>query len=75
MNIEELEEALSEILPTGFQIETSASGQLVIYTGLQQDEDGELEDFEREEEDDEDLDEDLDELEFGALDEDDSEED
>ena len=41
MNLEELEEALSEILP-GFQIETDRHGQIIIYTGMTQDEDGEL---------------------------------
>jgi len=45
MNIEELEEALEEILPAGFQIETDNRGQLIIYTGLRQDDDGELVDF------------------------------
>jgi hypothetical protein len=77
MNIEELEEALGEILPTRFHLETNSSGQLVIFTGLQQDEDGELTDFEsdEDEEDDEDEDLDADELEFGSLEEDDSEED
>jgi hypothetical protein len=49
MNIEELEEALEEILPAGFQIETDNHGQLIIYTGLSQDDDGELVDFEGEE--------------------------
>lgn len=42
MNIEELEEALEEILPPGFEIETNSKGQLVIYTNLKQDDDGEL---------------------------------
>ncbi len=43
MNIEELEEALDELFPGGFSIETDPqSGQLVIYTGLTQDEEGEL---------------------------------
>jgi hypothetical protein len=51
MNIEELEEALEDILPAGFQIETDNHGQLIIYTGLAQDDDGELVDFESDEED------------------------
>lgn len=55
MNIEELEEALEDILPNGFQIETDNHGQLIIYTGLQQDDDGELVTFVNEDED-EDLD-------------------
>lgn len=42
MNIEELEEALEDILPPGFEIETNSKGQLVIYTNLKQDDDGEL---------------------------------
>lgn len=41
MNLEELEEALEEILP-GFQIETDKHGQIIIFTGMIQDEDGEL---------------------------------
>lgn len=54
MLITEFEEALSEILPNGFSIETDNRGQLIIYTNLTEDEDGELIDFEGE--DDEDLD-------------------
>lgn len=42
MNIEELEEALDELLPSGFSIEHLEDGQIVIYTGLMQDDDGEL---------------------------------
>jgi len=42
MNLEELEEALEEVLPAGFQIETDNHGQIVIHTGLKQDDDGEL---------------------------------
>ena len=60
-NLEELEEALSEILPRGFTIETDDNGQLVIYTGLSSDEDGELMEFEGDEDDD-DLDTDDDDL-------------
>lgn len=55
MNIEELEEALEDILPAGFQIDTDNHGQIIIYTGLQQDDDGELVDFVNEDEE-EDLD-------------------
>lgn len=54
MNIEELEEALAEILPAGFQIDTNKHGQIIISTNLTQDDDGELIDFESDE--DEDLD-------------------
>lgn len=56
MNIEELEEALEDILPPGFQIETDNHGQIIIYTGLAQDDDGELVDFEGDEDEDEDPD-------------------
>lgn len=45
MNIEELEEALEDILPSGFIIETDKNGQIVILTGLVQDDDGELVDI------------------------------
>jgi hypothetical protein len=55
MNIEDLEEALEDILPAGFQIDTDSHGQLIIITGLQQDDDGELVDFVSED-DEEDLD-------------------
>jgi len=55
-NIEELEEALEEILGSGFQIETDNHGQLVIYTGLRQDDDGSLVDFEGDEDEEEDPD-------------------
>ena len=51
MNLDDLEEALAEILPSGFQIETDNHGQIVIYTGLTRDDDGDLVDFEGEEDD------------------------
>lgn len=51
MNIEELEEALDEVLPGGFQIETDNNGQIIVYTGLKQDDDGELVPFDTEEDD------------------------
>jgi hypothetical protein len=63
MNIEELEEALEDILPAGFQIETDPHGQLIIFTGLAQDEDGELTDFEGDEEEDLEVDPDFEPLE------------
>jgi hypothetical protein len=53
MNVEELEEALEDILPKGFRLE-DRNGQIVIFTGLSEDEDGELVDFVDEDEDDED---------------------
>lgn len=56
MNLEDLEEALADILPAGFQIEIGKRGQLVVYTNLLQDEDGELVDFDSEESEDLDFD-------------------
>lgn len=61
MNIEELEEALADVLPGGFSIETNKHGHIIIHTGLIQDEDGELVPVDSEE--DEDIDPDLDPLE------------
>jgi len=61
MNLEELEEALDELFPGGFSIETDNHGQLIVYTGLQQDEDGELSSADTEE--DEEADPDLEPLE------------
>jgi len=49
MNIEELEEILEDILPIGFRIEADDHGQLIIFTGLTKDDDGDLVDFESEE--------------------------
>lgn len=42
MNLEELQESLEDILPEGFQITLDARGQVVIKTGLVEDESGEL---------------------------------
>jgi len=56
MNIEELEEALEELFHGGFSIETDTNGQIVIYTGLTQDDEGELVASEEDEDEDEDLD-------------------
>jgi hypothetical protein len=61
MNIEELEEALDGVLPAGYSIETDNHGQIIVYTGLTQDDDGELSPFDSEE--DEEIDPDLDPLE------------
>jgi len=64
MLLEELQEALEELLPEGFSVDTSEDGELVIYTNLTESEDGELlplenyEDEDDEEEDEEDLEED-----------------
>ena len=66
MNIEELEEALDDLLPGGFSIETNSKGEVIIYTGLKQDEDGELTTMDIEE--DEDFDPDTDPLEEEDID-------
>jgi hypothetical protein len=70
MNIEDLEEALDELFPErNFSIETDNHGQIVIYTGLKQEDDGELVTFDVEE--DEDFDPDTEPLEDEDLDDDD----
>jgi hypothetical protein len=51
MNLEDLEEYLSDFLPTGFKVDTNKKGELIIYTGLVQDDDGELSDLKEPEED------------------------
>jgi hypothetical protein len=51
MNLDDLEEMLAEVLPAGFSIETDNHGQLIVYTGLRVDDDGEIEDFEPEDDD------------------------
>jgi hypothetical protein len=61
MDLTELEEALADILPAGFRIATSSSGQLLVFTGLKADSDGELFDFDEDDDIDEDLDLDADE--------------
>lgn len=71
-NIEELEEALEEILGSGFQIETDNHGQIIIYTGLRRDDDdGSLVEFEGDDDEDEDPDFDPD---FEPLEEEDEDE-
>ncbi len=56
MNLEELQESLEDVLEAGgFSIETDAQGQIVIMTGLREDDDGELIAFESEEDEEEDL--------------------
>jgi hypothetical protein len=52
MTLDDLEEMLAEVLPGGFQIETDEDGQLVVLTGLTENEDGEIVSFEGEEEED-----------------------
>lgn len=54
MTLEDLEEALEEILPNGFELDVDREGQIIIRTGLSQDEDGELVEFESEDDEDED---------------------
>jgi hypothetical protein len=68
MNIEELEEALDELFPAGFSIETDNHGQIVVYTGLKHSdsEEGDLVPFDAEE--DEDYDPDTESLEDEDLD-------
>lgn len=51
-SIEELEEALDELFPGGYSIETDSHGQIVIHSGLTQNEDGDLFPFDNEENDD-----------------------
>jgi hypothetical protein len=50
MILEELEEALAELIP-GAVIEEDDDGQLVVYTGLRHSENGELESIDPDEED------------------------
>jgi len=54
MDIQELEEMLAEVLPIGFKLVTNKTGQIIVYTGMSLDEDGEVVDFESDD-DDEDL--------------------
>lgn len=53
MTLEDLEEALEEVLTNGFEIDVDSNGQIIIFTGLMQDEDGELVEFEGDDDDDE----------------------
>lgn len=68
MDMDNLEESLAEILPAGFHIETNRHGEVVIHTGLRQDDDGELVEIEEEVDDDPDFNPD-----FEPLEEEDSE--
>lgn len=56
MNLEELEEALQDLLSSEFVIETDSHGEIIIRTGLREDEEGELVDHVSDDEDDEDFD-------------------
>jgi hypothetical protein len=51
MILEELEEALVEILGDDFSIRTDDDGQLIVFTGLMEDDNGELTTFYTDEED------------------------
>jgi hypothetical protein len=51
MLLEELEEALSDILPAGFKIQPNKKGEMVIMTGLLLNQEGELIGVEEEEDD------------------------
>lgn len=53
--MEDLEEGLIDLLGDGYQIDVDSEGQIIIYTGLRETEDGDLEEFIS----DEDLEEDL----------------
>lgn len=56
MNIDELREILEEVLPFRFQIDEDVNGQVIILTGMSQDEDGDLAKLESEDEEDDDID-------------------
>ena len=70
MTLEELEEALEEALPGGFRIDTDEHGQIVVYTNLTEDDDGDLIEFESEEDEDSDFDEDVESYDESQSDED-----
>jgi hypothetical protein len=42
MNLEDLEEALEELFPSGFHTTKDSRGQIIIMTGLCEEDDGEL---------------------------------
>lgn len=56
MNIDELRELLEEALPFRFQIDEDVNGQVIILTGMSQDEDGDLVKLESDDEEDDDID-------------------
>jgi hypothetical protein len=56
MNIDELRELLEEALPFRFQIDEDVNGQVIILTGMSQDEDGDLLKLESDDEEDDDID-------------------
>lgn len=51
-NIDELEEALDELFPNGYSIDTDSDGKIIVYTNLIKGDDGELLPFNEEESDD-----------------------
>lgn len=59
MNIDELRELLEEALPFRLQIDEDVNGQVIILTGMSQDEDGDLVKLESEDEEDDDIDSDF----------------
>lgn len=79
IDIEELEEALLEIIP-GCSLGTDKKGQIIVYTGLAENQDGDLIDFELlddsedDEEDEEDLDSINDDPDFEPLEDEDDDE-
>ena len=68
MNLEELEEALADILPPGFHFGTDKKGQIIVYTQFAYGDDDELVSFDS---DDEDADFDSDTESLSVLDDDD----
>lgn len=53
MDIDSLEELLSDFLPSGFKIQTNKKGHVIILTGLMKDDDGELVSIDSDEDDEE----------------------
>lgn len=66
MNLEELQEELDGILIAGYEVSTDSKGQVVIYTNLKEDDDGELVEMDDL---DDDLDDELEDLDDEELDE------
>jgi len=72
MTLEDLQEALEDVFPNGFEIDTDEDGQIIILTRLSEDEDGDLIEYEGDL--DEDEDEDEDDEDFDGLEDEDDEE-
>ena len=64
MNLEDLEELLEDFLPSGFRVSANKKGELIVYTSLRQEDDGELVDIR----DQSSIEEDDEELEFNHID-------